>query len=165
MNKPGLAQLDTFAPESKLWIYVAERPLQSDEKQWATQQLNAFTNQWTAHNQSLLATSEVYGQQAVILMVDETRAGASGCSIDKSVHFLEQMGAHLSLDFFDRMTFGWLSDEGEIRFDKRDALADLVKQGTVHAETLMLNTLAQNKKDFEGNWWVPLGKSWHRRLV
>lgn len=165
MNKPKLAQLDAFAPESKLWIYVAERPLREEEEQWAAQQLNAFTTQWTAHNQALLATSEVFDNQVVVLMVDETRAGASGCSIDKSVHFLEQMGAHIGVDFFDRMTFGWLSDEGDMRFSKRDALADLVKQGTVHAETLMLNTLAQCKKDFEGNWLLPFGKSWHRRLV
>lgn len=162
---PEIASNNHYSPDSRLWVYVAERRLSDDETAWATQQLAAFARQWTAHSQALLATAEIIDNQVVVLMVDETRAGASGCSIDKSVHFLEQIGQQLGVDFFDRMTFGWVDESGQTRFAKRNEFSDLVKNATITPNTLVLNTLIQYKKDFEQKWLLPFGESWHKRLV
>ena len=77
---PSIAQNHTFSPDSRVWIYVAERPLTADEAQVVSEALAEFTQRWTAHNQSLQATGELFQQQIILLMVDETHAGASGCS-------------------------------------------------------------------------------------
>ncbi len=153
-----------LAPQSKVWIYTASRPLTMAEAELAQQKLDQFTAQWTAHNQALRAKAEVFAQQVAILVVDETQAGASGCSIDKSVHFLQALGQQIGVDFFDRMRFGWM-DGNTLRFNSRDELSALRTDGTIGDDTLMLNTLAPTLSDLRSNWLQPLGQSWHKRLI
>lgn len=161
---PSLAQDPIFPPESRVWIYICNRPLTDTEAAETQRALDIFTRQWTAHNQALQAKAEVFQGQLVILMADETKAGASGCSIDKSVHFLEQLGRELDVDFFERMRFGWMEND-EIHFADRSVFAEYVGNGRISDETPVLNSLAQTKRDLNEKWLVPFGKSWHRRLV
>ena len=161
---PTLAHDATFAPESRVWVYTTNRPLTDAEVFSAQQALGAFTRQWTAHNQALFAKAEVFQNQFVILMVDESRSGASGCSIDKSVHFLEGLGQEIGVDFFERMRFAWI-ENGEMLFADRTEFSAKVASGKIAEETLVVNTLVQTKQDLEEKWLLPFGKSWHRRLV
>lgn len=161
---PSLAHDAAFAPESRVWIYTTHRPLTEAEVLETQQALDTFVRQWTAHNQALQAKAEVFQNQFVILMVDETRAGASGCSIDKSVHFLEGLGQETGVDFFERMRFAWV-ENGKMQFADRAEFSAKVAEGKIPEETLVVNTLVQTKRDLSDKWLVPFGKSWHRRLV
>ncbi len=162
---PQIAADATFSPDSRVWVYTSSRPLSADESAFAQKNLDAFCQQWTAHNQALLAKAEVFENQLIILMVDETQAGASGCSIDKSVHFLEQLGEQLGADFFERMRFAWVDEQGKMQFANRAEFAALVGQGRIDAETFVADTLVQTKASLAEKWLVPFGKSWHKRLV
>jgi hypothetical protein len=159
-----LASDTSFSPDSRVWVYVSARPLTEAETEWMQPRLDAFTQQWTAHNAALKAKAEVLDGQMVILMVDETQAGASGCSIDKSVHFLENLGQAVGTDLFERMRFGWVEND-RLRFEHRDVLSTLVQSGAVTEDTAMVNTLALTKRDLTENWLKPFGKSWHKRLI
>ena len=162
---PALAHDPAFAQESRVWVYTTNRPLSDVETAAVRQTLDLFTRQWTAHNQALQAKAEVFQHQFVILMVDETRAGASGCSIDKSVHFLEQLGKELGVDFFERMRFAWADENGTIHFVNRPELSAARQSGVVSDQTPMLNTLVQNRQELLEKWMVPFRESWHRRVV
>ncbi len=162
---PSIAQLPDFSPDSRVWAYVCNRNLSDAEADAVQQELDAFCRAWTAHNQALLATAEVFQNRFVFLMVDETRAGASGCSIDKSVHFLEKLGDALKVDFFERMRFAWVGDDGRLTFADQKALAEAVKSQQITDSTLMANTLVQSKRDLSEKWLQPFAKSWHRRIA
>jgi len=161
---PVLATDSSLAPDARVWVYTANRRLTDAEADFAQQQLETFARSWTAHNQALRARTEVFHQQYLILAVDESQAGASGCSIDKSVHFLEQLGQHLGVDFFERMRFGWLDAEGQLQMADRAEFAALLQSGAITGDTLVVNTLVQKRAELEDKWLVAYGKSWHRRL-
>ncbi len=161
---PKLASATGYDPNSRVWVYTASRPLTDSEAQEAQEALDAFTAKWAAHNQALKATAEVFQNQFIILMVDETQAGASGCSIDTSVHFLEALGHQLGLDLFERMRFAWVQGN-DMQFAGRTELAENVQKQTIAADTLMVNTMVTSKRDLEEKWLVPFAQSWHRRLV
>jgi hypothetical protein len=76
-------------PESKLWLYQTNRPLNSTEITWLNEQLEEFTKQWAAHGNQLKAAGEVLNPYFVALAVDLTHENASGCSIDSSVRFIK----------------------------------------------------------------------------
>lgn len=160
---PQIASDPELSPDSRLWIYLAERPLTDAEAGVAQNALNDFARGWTAHNQALLARAEVFQNQFVLLAVDESRAGAGGCSIDKSVHFLENLGNQLGVDFLEKMRFAWLDGE-RWHVASRAEFADLLAAGTLNADTPVANTLAATKKDLSEKWQLPFGQSWHRRL-
>jgi len=164
MLTPHLASLPGFAPESRVWVYTANRPMTEAEAEAVQEALDDFVQRWTAHNQALRATGEVFQNQFVLLMVDETQAGASGCSIDKSIHFLEAIGHQLGIDLFERMRFAWVAGEA-LQFADRNAFSARVQEAVIRPDTLVVNTLVQTKRDLGENWLVPFAQSWHRRIV
>ena len=82
LNVPQLVNLPDFSADSRIWVYTCNRKLTDGESLDVQQQLDSFCRQWTAHNQALQAVAEVFENQFVFLMVDESKSGASGCSID-----------------------------------------------------------------------------------
>jgi hypothetical protein len=162
---PLLSSRTDFAEGSRIWVYVTDRPLRPSEVEQVQAESEAFCRTWTAHNQALRAGAEVLGDSVLLLCVDETRAGASGCSIDKSVHFLEKMGAAMGVDFFERMRFAWKNEDGAVHWADRAELQKSVAAGHVHAGTLMFNSLVQRKSELAGKLWQPYPDSWHQRLV
>ncbi|MBU6342023.1 MAG: hypothetical protein KGS48_11070 [Bacteroidetes bacterium] len=161
---PESAHVSGFHPGSRIWAYVCARPLTQEESSFAQAELDQFARKWTAHDQALKARTEIYLNQIVLLMVDETQAGASGCSIDKSVHFLESLSARLNVDFFERMRFFWLDENGAIQSASRPEFAQRVQEGAVGANTLVLNQLVQNLHELQHKWWLPFQESWHKKL-
>jgi hypothetical protein len=163
-NLPNAAQLPGFSPASRVWVYVSAQALAEAEANMAQAQLQAFAQQWTAHDRALKAHAEIFNHQIAILVVDETQAGASGCSIDKSVHFLESLGARFHTDFFERMLFFYQDIDGNIQSATRDAFAQLVQNGTIQPNTLVLNNLVKNLEELNTKWWLPYQDSWHKRI-
>lgn len=161
---PQIAGRDDFHPESRVWVYVASRKLKPEESTQLQNLLNIFVQKWTAHNEDLKAVAEVFANQIIVMMVDQTQAGASGCSIDKSVHFLEQVGRELNVDLFDRMRFGAVVDN-QLQLLAKDDFAAAVTEGHINADTPVLNTLVQTRRELLDIWLTPFGNSWHRRLV
>lgn len=163
MTIPKIATNEQYSPDSRIWVYTLSRSLTPDETALAQAAIDRFVDQWTAHNQALKATGEVWQQRYIVLMVDESQAGASGCSIDKSVHFLEQLGRELNVDCFDRMRFGWVKD-GQLYTGTRDECVRFRQTGEITDDTLMVNTLAPTRARLAAEWLVPYVKSWARRL-
>ncbi len=89
--------------ESRVWLYLAERPMVKSEEEWFNAELGLFLNSWSAHNKQLQCDGVVLFAQYVVLVVNEGFEKASGCSIDASTHFIKKCSAELSIDFFNRL--------------------------------------------------------------
>jgi hypothetical protein len=89
--------------DSRVWLYLADRPFSKEEEMWFNGELSLFLQSWTAHNKKLKCDATILFSQYVVLVVDESSEKASGCSIDSSTHFIKKCGADLSIDFFNRL--------------------------------------------------------------
>src|SRR5476649_1492029 len=96
-----------FSENSRVWVYQSNRELSAAESSQIQQELNNFTTGWTAHNNQLKAKAEVRYNRFLILIVDESQAGASGCSIDKSVHFMKELEQQFNINLFDRFNLAY----------------------------------------------------------
>jgi hypothetical protein len=159
-----MTQYDLLQEDTRVWIYQANRPFSEAEVNELRPALERFTTQWVSHNQQLRAFGAVFHNQFIVLMVDESQAGASGCSIDKSVYFIKQIENAFKVNLFDRMTF-FYKDGNAIKSAHREEFADLFNEGKINDETMVFDNLVKTKKDFDEAWIKPLGKSWHKRMV
>src|SRR5438552_12213863 len=148
-----------FSPDSRFWIYLSNRAFSDAEVSQLNQQLQQFCIQWTAHGSNLKAHGEVLHHRFIILMVDETAAGASGCSIDKSVHFIQQVEKGFNVQLFNRMLFAWKAGE-EIHVSNLNDLQKLFDEGSVNSDTIVFDTVIATKKDFDERFQTTLAKSW-----
>jgi len=154
----------TFPETTRMWIYQANQKFAPEVVQEVKTKIKGFVQQWVSHNQALRASGDLYHNQFVILIVDESQAGASGCSIDSSVHFLKYLQQEYEVDLFDRMSFTYLQDD-TVKTAGREEFAKLYQAGAIDDETLVFDNLVSTKGAYESGWVKPLSESWHKRMV
>ncbi|MGB0930262.1 MAG: hypothetical protein ACPGVB_05780 [Chitinophagales bacterium] len=153
-----------LSPQSKIWIYQSNRPFNDSETLDIQKELVNFTKQWAAHGQELKAYGNVYYQQFIVLMVDETAHGASGCSIDSSVHFLKNLQKKYGVNLFDRLNMAYRDTSNNVITADRNTFQKLVNIGEINDDTIVFNNLVRNKQEFETKWEIPMKESWHKRV-
>lgn len=153
-----------FSHQSRIWIYQANRPFSILESEKLHRILNEFTWQWTAHNQQLHAGFELRYNQFIILIVDENTAGASGCSIDKSVRMMQSVEREFGVELFNRFSMAYRNNAGEINTVNREQFESLLSAGEINGDTLVFNNLVQTYGELISQWEIPLGQSWHARV-
>jgi hypothetical protein len=152
-----------FSSHSRVWVYQSDRKLTADETVQIQMHMDNFTRSWTAHNNQLKAKAEIRYNRFLVLIVDESQAGASGCSIDKSVNFMKQLEQEFGINLFDRFNLAYRDGE-EVISVPRHQFEELLKSGTINTETIVFNNLAQNVAELETKWEVPFKDSWHIQL-
>lgn len=150
-------------PNSKVWIYQADRPFTTTELLEINDLLKNFTTTWQAHGQNLSAGFEIIYGLFIILWVDENDAKPSGCSIDSSVRLIKEIEQKYSVDLFNRFNMAW-KEQGEVKVAKREDFERLVLDGTIQNETIVFNNMITNGADLENKWEVPFSKSWHAKI-
>jgi len=149
---------------NKVWIYQSDRILTDSEVAAITTELITFIDSWTAHGSALAGKAVVKENLFVILEVDERQAGVTGCSIDKSVHFLKSLGQKYNIDFFDRMKVTYRSTDGKAMLVSRNEFESLLKDGVINENTIVFNNLVQNAEELASKWELPFKDSWHSKV-
>ncbi len=152
-----------FSEHSRVWIYQSDKELTDEQASGLLQSLNKFATEWTAHNHQLKAKAEVRYNRFLILIVDESQAGASGCSIDKSVNFLKKMEQEFNINLFDRFNFAY-REGNEVLSAPRLQFEELLKSGKINNQTIVFNNLIQDLAQLQTKWEVPFKDSWHVQL-
>lgn len=152
-----------FSENSRVWVYQSDRELTDNEVSEAKVLIDNFTTGWTAHNNQLKAKGEIRYNRFIILIVDESQAGASGCSIDKSVHFMHALEAKFGINLFDRFNLAYRKGN-EVLSAPRHAFEEKLKQDDIGTNTIVFNNLVQNLDELNTKWEVPFKDSWHVQL-
>lgn len=133
-----------FNPQSKVWVYTANRKLNDAEQKFVQDELKIFTNSWAAHGSGLKADGVIEYNQFIILAVDESDVNASGCSIDSSVKFIKAIGQELNVDFFDRLNLV-IEKDGEFN---RTHISELKE----YAEWNVFNPMITDLNGLRNDW-------------
>jgi hypothetical protein len=152
-----------ISENSRVWIYQSNRILSQEEELAILQILNNFTAEWLAHGHALAAIGEVLHHQFIILSVDEEVAGATGCSIDKSVNLMKEIEHKFNLNLFDRFRIAYRQNK-EVLNCSREEFEELIKSGQINENTLVFNNLINNRNEMQTAWEIPLKDSWHAKV-
>jgi hypothetical protein len=153
---------DEMAPQSRIWIYQADRKFSAEEINALEEGLKNFMGQWAAHGKDLKSSGKIFHQQFLVIAVDESFTQASGCSIDASVAFVKQAEHQLNVNFFDRTKVAFLIND-EIYLEPLNQIKERVAQGNITQDTLTFNNLVADKATFEKEWVIAAKDSWLSR--
>jgi hypothetical protein len=151
--------LQYLAPDSRVWVFLADRILSEAEYQSLNTELKGFVSDWKAHGDDLSAGFEIRNHSAVVVAVDESITPPSGCSIDKVFRLLQQFGANNQLDFFNRMLLIVQEDPGVVIMKKADAI-NKFKKGDLNANSLVFNPLVNNLSTYQSGFVIPFTDHW-----
>lgn len=157
MNLP----FEILKPNCKIWIYQAERNLTLFELELINTKLEDFLSTWSSHGSDLISGYTIKHNRFIIVAFDDASVGASGCSIDKLVNFIQAMGNELQLGLMDR-NIAFVKDE-QIETVNISQLKMLITLGTINADTPIFNNTITSKADLTNNWLVKASETWTSR--
>lgn len=149
---------------SRVWVYQSEREFTQEEIDFISKNAIQFIENWTKHGSDLQGSFTIKYNQFLVLAVDEGFNDVSGCSIDASVHFVQELEKALKVDMMNKMNISF-KDGNNINIVKMSLFKEFAKENKVNADTVVFNNMITIKGDFENKWEVPANQSWHKRFL
>ncbi|AWG26422.1 ABC transporter ATPase [Flavobacterium kingsejongi] len=154
---------DTLPDESKIWIYQSNRKLSDDEMNEIEADLKAFLENWAAHGKPLEASYQLRYNRFIIIAVNQETQPATGCSIDASVQFIQDLEKRYEIDLLDKMNVTFKLGE-HIAHKPLIEFKKMAKEKAVSANTIVFNNLVNTVGEWHEYWEVPAEDSWHSRF-
>jgi len=159
-----LVEFDNISDAARVWVYQANRSFSEVELEEIKAKLSNFITQWTAHGSNLEAAFHIKYKRFIIIAVDQEKQMATGCSIDASVHFIQQLEKEYNVDLMDKMNVSYKQGE-YVAYKDLKAFRKMAKDRAVTGNTIVFNNLVATKAEFLENWEVPARESWHGRFL
>jgi hypothetical protein len=154
---------ENLPEESKVWIYQSNRKFSDDEMTAIENDLKTFVENWAAHGTGLEASYLLKYNRFIILAVNQEVQQATGCSIDSSVAFIQNLEQKYQVDLLDKMNVTFKNGE-HIAHKSLIDFKRMAKEKAVTENTIVFNNLVNTIEEFNENWEVPAGDSWHSRF-
>lgn len=159
-----LVDFNTLPDESRVWIYQANRSFSEEEIEEIQSRLEEFIENWTVHGSDLQSGYCIKYKRFIIIGLNQNINSASGCSIDASVHFIQQLEKDFNVDLLDKMNVSYKQGEF-VAYKTLTDFRQMAKDKAVSKNTIVFNNLVNTIAEFKENWEVPASESWHSRFL
>lgn len=154
---------DTLPEDGRIWIYQSNRKFSDEEVAEIEVALTNFVNGWAAHGTALEASYQIKYNRFIIIAINQEIQAATGCSIDASVQFIQNLEQKYGVDLLDKMNVTFklgdhIAHKPLIEFKK------MAKEKAVSSNTIVFNNLVNTVGEWQDFWEVPAGESWHSRF-
>ncbi len=156
-------EFDKMPYTSRIWIYQSNREFSSEEINVITLNAKKFIENWTRHGDDLRGSFTMVYNRFVVIAVDENFANVSGCSIDASVRFIQQIQSELNVDLLNKLHIAFKTND-DVNSVSLNDFRSFIASDKITQDTIVFNNLVNTKADFESKWEVPAKESWHQRL-
>ena len=137
----------------RIWIYLSNKAFDEQQQSKISNMLTEFCGQWQSHGRKLEANWEIRFHQVIIVKVNQKVFDASGCSIDKLVHCIQDIEKQLMISLFDRMLVGYVEGENQLK------TVHLSEIKTLTDDAKVLDNTIQFVSELETAWILPLSES------
>ena len=159
-----LVNFDTLPENSRIWIYQSNRSFSEVELNEISSKLNVFLHTSVAHGADLKAGFEIKYKRFIVIALDQDKQSATGCSIDASVQFIQELERVYSVDLMDKMNVSYKQGE-YVAYKTLTDFKKMAKNKAVSKNTIVFNNLVNSKSEYQEFWEVPASESWHSRFV
>ena len=157
-------EFENLPTHSRVWIYQSDRKFSTQEEEFISEKAISFIDQLTKHGSDLQGSFVIKYNQFLVLAVDEGFNNVSGCAIDSSVRFVQEIEKLLRVDMMNKMNISYREGES-INSVKMTIFKAYVKTNKITSKTIVFNNMVSTKQDLKTLWEVPLIKSWHKRFL
>ena len=157
-----IVAFDELPEESRVWIYQSNRVFTVAELDFIKSNANHFLNNWTAHGANLQAAIDIPYDRFLVIALNESLHSASGCSIDSSVRFIQNLEKKLGVILLDKMNVTYRI-RNKIEYISLKDFRKMAKRKILNSDVIVFNNLVINKKEYNSLWEVPANSSWHAR--
>jgi hypothetical protein len=148
---------------NRVWAYTISKPLNVADTDVLLQSGQNFAKGWTAHDQQLTASFEIFKNKIIVVKVNEEVTGASGCSIDKLTRFVKETEQSFNIELMNRLLVAYKQGD-DLEITHSSKVKDLLANGTMNENTVIYNTSLANEEELK-NWEQPLKNTWLNKYL
>jgi hypothetical protein len=153
-----LFKFDSLPENSQVWVYQSNRTMDEKDLAYIKIQAEEFISNWASHGTPVPGSYKILYERFLIIAADETGFSVSGCSKDKSVHFIKDLENKLKISFFDRLLIPF-KKEDKISFYNMNSIKDLINNNEIQRNDIFLNTLVSNIHELNNSFEMKAGDS------
>lgn len=150
---------DQMPEYSRVWVYQADLKFSESDQKALRDRMKSFCEGWNTHGNLMSTSFDIVENQILILAVDESNLGASGCSIDSSVRTLRELENTLNINLTDQGKISLRRSTGEMKVISALGVKSKVTSGEIDLQTEVINPMIRVKADLQ-NLWQPVRNSW-----
>ena len=146
-------------------MFGSQDPLDDSSVARLTSEVDRHLAQWRAHGDPLTCGRDVRENRFLTIAVDQSTAGASGCSIDGLFRTLQGLESVLGTTLVGGGRIYFRDATGEIRAVSHADFSELAASGEIGPETIVFDTTVATLAEWYDHFETTAKQSWHSRLI
>ena len=160
-----MVSFDALPDDARVWVFGAGSALDDESTARMLDEVDAWLAQWQAHGQPLTSAREWRDGRFLAVGVDQSMAGASGCSIDALFRILRELELRSGTTLLAGGRVFFRDGAGEVQCVDRPTFAERVRNGAVGDDTPVFDTTVTQASAYRRHFERPMQASWHAQLV
>ena len=156
---------DKLPDDSRVWVFGADRTLNEQQSKQLLEELDRFLPTWNAHGSPLTVGRDWRHNRFLAVAVDQSTAGASGCSIDGLFRALKSVEPKTGASLVTSGLVFFRDAKGEVQGVDREKFADLGAEGKLQSDTTVFDPTVTTLREWRARFELPLRDSWHAKLI
>jgi hypothetical protein len=156
---------DALPDEARVWVFAADQAMTSSRLEQVLKEVDSFLAGWAAHGAPLACARDWRDDHFLAIGVDESAAGASGCSIDGLFRVLQRLRDATGVDLLPGGRVYWRDPNGTIRIAARPAFGRLAAEGGIDGATIVFDTTVESVGAWRDRFEGPAAEHWHAELI
>ncbi|HUQ19247.1 MAG TPA: hypothetical protein VM099_06505 [Gemmatimonadaceae bacterium] len=156
---------DELPETARVWVYGADKPLESRAEEELLSAVDSYLTRWTAHGTPLSAARDWRECRFLTIAVDQEQAGASGCSIDGLFRTLKTIEKSLDASIVTSGLIFFRDRSGVIQSVTREQFSELGAAGEVDGDTEVFDLSVTSLAEWRARFSSRTAASWHASLL
>lgn len=154
-------EFNELPENARIWVYQANRDMNEAEQATVLDFLRAEVNTWVTHGMPMRGSVQIRFDRIILIAADTDFQQPSGCSIDSSTGWLQELGKNTGLNFFDR-SIGYFED-GKLKFFSVFEAKKQVSAGTIQPDTQVINLQVSTVRELNNSAVITASESFLSR--
>lgn len=160
-----LAQIENLPDNSRVWVFGADKDLADSAAALLIGEVDRFLSQWHAHGSPLTAARDWKFGRFLTVAVDQSTAGASGCSIDGLFRSLKSLESKLGASMVTSGLIFYRDQKGAVKSVDRERFIELGADGKIGPTTRVFDSTVTTLGEWRARFELDAQDSWHGKLL
>ena len=156
---------ETLPDSSRVWVFGADKPLAEEGTTQLLDEVDHYLAGWKAHGAPLTVAREWRDGRFLVVGVDQSTAGATGCSIDGLFRLLQGVEKKLGASLVGGGRVFYRDDHAAVQAVPRADVEGLVNSGAITKDTVIFDTTLTDLGTWRACFERRAKDSWVRDLL
>ncbi|MBK6486874.1 MAG: hypothetical protein IPF98_08400 [Gemmatimonadetes bacterium] len=160
-----MVTFDALPDDARVWVFGSRDPLGDELAASLLRHVDAYLDVWAAHGEPLTSARTWRDRHFLVIGLDQSTAGASGCSIDALFRILHGLEQPLGTSLVTGGLVFYRDARGTVQCVDRATFSARARAGEIDGDTPVFDTTLTTLGELREQFERPANRSWHAQLV